>query len=1056
MNVFGTIVDSTTNPLLGGECGKRLIPNIIDATARATPDVECLSVPRTNNNPRDGWKSVSWAQVARAVDYVAHMLVNKAGHPMPGAFPTVAYIGLEDPQYPIFVVGAIKAGYQALLISPRNSVEAQLNLFNKTQCNLLCYDPQYASVVQPWVKGRPGMESVAVTRWDDWVNAERVAPFPYTKTFEEAEWDPYVVLHTSGSTGLPKPVVIPQGMLALNDLHRYIPPRDGNRTWLPTWTSYPNPRYLLIFPLFHTAGIMTFTLCAFYYNAPVAFRDPSLPITGDNVVDWLQNSNPGWTLMPPTTLEQMSRSPQAMDELKKLHAVGFGGGAIAPTPANRLLSHGIKMVNAIAATEYIYFPYYSQPDPALWPWFIIPTEMMGIEWRPFGDDTYEQVFIRQDKQHPGLQGCFYAFPELAEFSTKDLYRPHPTLANHWTYVGRADDIIVFSTGEKLNPTTIEGAVMGHSGVLGAQVVGTNHFHAALLIEPAQHPQNEGDKQQFLDDVWPIVEKVNTETVAHGRIPREYVFLTDPTRPFPRAGKGTIQRAMTVKLYADDIERIFETSRDVPTTAVDLDLTSPEEFTAGMRALVQSVVRLPTLNVDDDMFAAGVDSLQVIQLARLLHVSLEKANVDVAIKPRTIYTHPTITQLAAFTYSLASSDATPMTDDAAICRALVAKYTHSLPPPIPNKPAPSDDDQVIIITGTTGAIGSYLLDAALASPRVRRIICFNRAADGRARQTDVSASWGLSTDFSRAEFLQVDLANPSFGLAADVYTRLAGEVDRVIHNAWPVNFNLTIVSFEPHLRGTRHLVEFSAQARKTVPITFVSSVSTVEQWPTPDTPVPEAALSDWSLAATGYGKSKLASSMILDAAATESGVPRAIIRVGQVAGPRGLHGQWNPQEWLPSLVRSSVYLGLLPDSLGALGHLGWAPIEDVAAVVLEASGVIDDVPMDALNGYFHALNAMATDWSSLVPTLRNFYGERITRVVSLAEWVDALDESQSHTEDVERNPAVKLLDTYRAAATEAGTGFSFATARTEMYSPTMRRMEAVSPELMRHWCEQWQF
>ncbi|PWY95993.1 acetyl-CoA synthetase-like protein [Aspergillus sclerotioniger CBS 115572] len=1055
MNVFGTTVDPTSNPLLGGECGKRLIPHVIDATARETPDVECLSVPRTNN-PRDGWKPVSWAQVAHAVDYVAHMLLNQAGHPAPGTFPTVAYIGLEDPRYPIFIVGAVKAGYQALFISPRNSVEAQLNLFNKTQCNLLYYDPQYAFAVQPWVNGRPGMKSVPITQWDDWVNAEGVTPFPYTKTFEEAEWDPYVVLHTSGSTGLPKPIIIRQGMLALNDLHRYIPPLNGNRTLMPTWSSFPNPRYLVIFPLFHTAGIMTSSLFAFYYNTPIAFRDPSVPITAENVIDWLQNSNPGWTLMPPSTLEQMSRLPQGVEELKKLHAVGFAGGSIAPAPASHLLSHGIQMVNAIATTEYIFFPYYSQPDSAMFSWFIIPTEMMGIEWRPFGDNAYEQVIIRQNKQHPGQQGCFYTFPEVAEYSTKDLYRPHPTLPDHWTYVGRADDIIVFSTGEKLNPTTIEGAVMGHPGVLGAQVVGTNHFHAALLIEPVQHPQTEAEKQQFVDDIWPIVEKVNAETVAHGRIPREYIFLTDPTRPFPRAGKGTIQRAMVGKVYADDIERIFETSRDVPSTAVHLDLTSLVTFGTGMHTLVQSVVKIPILGMDDDMFSAGVDSLQVIQIARLLRVSLDKAGIKVFIEPRTIYTHPNLTQLAAFVYSLAVSDAAVVADATEACRALVAKYTHSLPPPIPNKPAPSTDGQVIIITGTTGAIGSYLLDAALASPRVRKVICFNRAADGQARQTEASASRGLSTDFTKAEVLQVDLTNPSFGLDSDTYTRLAGEVDRIIHNAWPVNFNLTITSFEPHLRGTRNLVDFSAQARKTIPITFVSSVSTIENWSAPETPIPETALSDWSLAATGYGQSKLASSMILDAAAIESDVPRAIVRVGQVGGPRGQHGQWNPQEWLPSLVRSSVYLGMLPDSLGALGHLGWAPIEDVAAVVLETSAVTIDVPVDERNGYFHALNPTPVDWAGLVPTLREFYGERITRVVSLGEWVDALDKSQSRPEDVERNPAVKLLDTYRAAAKDAGAGFVFATEQTEMCSPTMRRMEPVSPELMRHWCGQWVF
>ncbi|KAJ5711092.1 acetyl-CoA synthetase-like protein [Penicillium malachiteum] len=1059
MNVFGTITDSENNPLLGGECGKRLMPHVIDATAIATPDLECLSVPRTYGNPRDGWKPVSWAQVANAVNYVAHMLVKQAGTPEPGSFPTVAYIGLEDPRYVIFIMGAIKAGFKAFFISPRNSVEAQVNLFNKTDCNLLYHDQTLASMVKPWVEERSGMKSVAIPAWDDWVDTP-VAPFPYTKTFAEGEFDPFVVLHTSGSTGLPKPVIVPQGSLALNDLHRYVPKNDGALPWLATWGEFDNPRYLCVCPLFHTAGIMPTVVSKFYYKTPVIYRDPSVPLTGDNVVEWLQNSGATYTVLPPVILEQMSRSQVALDELKRLQVVAFGGGPIAPAAAASLLTNNVKLVNAIGATEYAYMPYYQQPDTSLWEWFIAPTNLIGIEWRPFGEDTYEQVVVRKTKGHPGAQGCFYVFPELDEYCTKDLFRKHPTLPDHWAYVGRADDIIVFSSGEKLNPTTIEGAVIGHPGVLGAQVVGSGHFHAALLIEPAKQPANEQEKQQFLDEVWPIIEKVNEQTVAHGRILRDYVFLSDPERPFPRAGKGTIQRAMAVKLYAHDITRIFESSSNTNTASVDLDFSSAETLADGIQGLVRQTLKLPSLNLDDDFFTMGVDSLQVLQLARVLSASVKKT-----VEARSIYGYPTIAKLSSFINSGAESDSNGVAvtsteaDTLALSSYLVEKYTQSLHPPTAEKPLPATTDQTIIITGTTGALGCYLLDLALANPEISKIYCFNRTSDARERQIAASSSRALSTDFpeSRVEFVTVDLSvSASFNLPEETATRLAGTVDRIIHNAWPVDFNQSIASFEPHLAGVRHLIDFAAGATKRIPITFVSSVSTVEQWPEP-TLIPEQSLSDFTQASQmGYGQSKLAASLILDAGAILSSVPRNVVRVGQVAGPRAEKGQWNPREWLPTLIRSSVFLGLLPSELGLLGNLGWAPVEDIAGVILEITA-----GQDGNGGYFHAVNPNLPDWEGvIVPAVTEFYGDRIERVVSLQEWVEALEKSAVGQVDLEKNPGVKLLDTYRFAATKAPDGeksiSGFATERTEQASETMRRMEPVTAELMKRWCEQWDF
>lgn len=119
------------------------------------------------------------------------------------------------------------------------------------------------------------------------------------------------------------------------------------------------------------------------------------------------------------------------------------------------------------------WPYYYQKNPELWQYFIINSELFGVEWRETGDkDVYEQVIVRKDK-NPGLQGFFYTFPDQNEYYTKDLYKAHPSLPNHWIHCGRADDVIVFSNGEKLNPVTIEEIVEDHAQLKGALVFGTN-------------------------------------------------------------------------------------------------------------------------------------------------------------------------------------------------------------------------------------------------------------------------------------------------------------------------------------------------------------------------------------------------------------------------------------------------------------------------------------------------------------------------------------------------------------------------------------------------------
>ncbi|KAK2045229.1 thioester reductase domain-containing protein [Colletotrichum somersetense] len=1046
--------------------GKRLIPRIIDEIARSEPDREFLSVPRSSD-PRDGWKPITFKQIANAVNRVARQIVEKHGAPEPGSFPTLTYIGPNDARYAIITVACIKAGYKTLLISPRNSFEAQINLFEKTDCHIIYFASSFTDVVQPLLEERP-MDAVVVASPDDWLSDEEVPHVPYDKTFEEAQRDPVVVLHTSGSTGLPKPIVARVGMMAIGDSFHTFGDFRGSEPCINTVLA--SGRHYLPMPPFHAGGCYMLMMAVFW-TRPVVLGFSDRPLTPQAVIDVVEHAQVETAFLPPSILEDMSHMPEGIAALRKLRLVLFGGGNFSREAGDRLVKGGVFLQNIIGSTEAFPFPYFTQKNKEMWQWFIIDSERLGVDWRPVSgedDDVYEQVIVR--KEGDSSQGIFHTFPDISEYNTKDMYRKHPTLPDHWIFHGRSDNIIVFSNGEKLNPVTIEDIVTGHPRVKGAVVAGAMRFQPLLILEPAEPLASEEEEERFVDDVWPLVVKANKETVAHGQIGRAFIGVAKPEKPFPRAGKGTVQRPLALKLYKDEIDEWYARAEEgAGPVSVDVDVSSQQALIDSIERLFQHTLGSRPLSADSDFFSAGIDSMQVINASRLLRKGLEAAGADIsadAIATRVIYANPTPRQLAAYLMDrvsgkdagqngLKNGDGT--NHDIQAMEAQLAKYTSDLPPKNPGgKPAPADRGQTVLVTGTTGGLGSYLLDFMESNPAVAKIVCLNRGEDSAARQAKMSADRGLATSWTKAEFLSADLSKSDLGLGPAVYERLLREADRVIHNAWPVNFNISVETFEPHVRGVRHWVDFSARAAKNVPIIFVSSIGTVDNWRGPG-PVPEKRLTDLSLPSNGYGRSKLVGSLILDEAAQRSGVPAAVVRVGQVAGPASRDGVWNRQEWLPTIVASSKHLGVLPGNLGPLTTVDWTPIEGIANLILEVAGVAAPLPLEAINGYFHGVNPRTVPWGELVGSVRSYYGDSIREVVPFAEWVRILEESAGSADDIGKNPGVKLLDFYKGLASAGSHATAeFSMERTTKASSTMREMRAVTPELMYNWCRQWAF
>lgn len=542
------------------------------------------------------------------------------------------------------------------------------------------------------------------------------------------------------------------------------------------------------------------------------------------------------------------------------------------------------------------------PSMADWQYFYWHPTHSGIQMREHVEGMHELVIVRDRNLEP-FQGVFYAYPELEEWPMNDLYDRHPTKPFLWRYRGRKDHVIVFSNGEKVVPVLMEAALTSSPMVKGVMVVGHRRFQPLALLELAggqDPPADETERRTLIQELSHFIDEANVYAPAHAQLDHHHILFAEPSRPIHYLGQGKIQRQLTYNLYKDDIIAAYNAieKRSVSNHHI---FTSVYESIEWLRIQLIEVAG-KNVEADDDLFKAGVDSLHVMKLAREIG----------GVSPSVIYRHPTLRLLASFLVGNAPDEGSrsESTDTLDKMASLLRLYTAALPRQVrKDRRMTVDGTEVaretnmrVVLTGSTGSLGSYLLDALYHSPQVAGIVCLNRGTDSADRQRSASESRGLTSDWDerRVLFLEADLSAPLLGLYPAVYQRLQTETTHVIHNQWPVNFHWPVACFEPHIRGVRNLIDLCLVTRHDALLLFISSVSAVGAWSEPS-PVPEAPVSNMAAAAMGYGQAKLVSEQILERAVAFSGLRAATCRVGVVAGPvERPEGLWNRHEYIPAV------------------------------------------------------------------------------------------------------------------------------------------------------------
>jgi hypothetical protein len=318
--------------------------------------------------------------------------------------------------------------------------------------------------------------------------------------------------------------------------------------------------------------------------------------------------------------------------------------------------------------------------------------------------------------------------------------------------------------------------------------------ASLLIELANpEPASPAEREKLLDSILEKVHAANAIASQHARIFREYIWFTKPEKPFVRTDKRTVKRRDTVLLYENEIEEFYRHVERDGNLDADVDLSSVNSIAKEIRRLLGAadVSAADRISGDKDLLHAGVDSLAAASITNSFRSALKKRNIVVegeglAMTAKFIYSHPSINALAEALYDIGEKKG--KSDDAVVLQTkkideFLAKYGASQGSTRRNGHVSNGKSggQTVILTGSTGSLGSYLLDSLLQQGDVNKVYCLNRADDGKSKQTSQSEQRGLSTEWSteKVEFLQVDLSKPDFGLREDAYQSLRDQTTHII-------------------------------------------------------------------------------------------------------------------------------------------------------------------------------------------------------------------------------------------------------------------------------------
>lgn len=998
----------------------RTISELISTRAGVAPNQPILGYPTQGIE----YVQYTYAQIDdfinTGVDVLGNLLPLRKDSAAPES--VVAILGPSTLDYFVTALALSRLGFSVLFLSTRISVAAYVSLLKATGCSKICRDPLFHKTVSN-VEGQ--MSTLHV--WDVLSNdqyqsldascnkgisalRQRLNPEDEKK---KISW----IIHSSGSTGLPKPIF------------------QTHEAALHNYQNNMNMDGFVTLPLFHAHGLSSVLRGFTSYNR-IFMYNAGLPLTRSNLVNIMQKYNFEIFYGVPYALKLLSETTEGIQTLAKFKVVMFGGSACPDGLGDRLVEHGVNLISHYGTTE---------------------TGQLMTSFRPCGDKAWNFVrvhaklrpFVRFEQRGGGLFELIVldGWPskvatnrEDGSYATKDLFEQHPTTSDAWKYAGRLDDTIVLLNGEKAIPIAMEMAVRHHPLVKDAVMFGTGKASVGLAVIASDAAENL-TSQELLDNLWPLIDEENRNSPTYAQVIQDMIMDLPASTAYPQTDKGTLIRQAFYKEFAKEIEALYQR---LEANARGTLVVNENELRVYLR---KQILRLSPevddldLRDDTDLFSLGLDSLQssVLRGKILQDIQLNGNQLPQNI----VFEQPTLAKLARTVIEVRDGVTTKAFNVEDEMAHLVEKYGH-FPQHIPVQT--HSLRKVVIVTGATGSLGAHVVAQLVVKGDISEVCCLVRTTsqqDALARVFESLDERAILQPLSQQQRQKIsayssELCRADLGLSEAVYNYLTKDITSLIHCAWSVNFNKHLSSFEDDgIGGVRNLILLclSAKSPKAASFNFCSSVSTVARTPGPI--ITETLPPSFSCAqGMGYAQSKLVAEHIVDQAAKQTGINARVLRIGQIVADQ-INGIWNNTEAIPLMLQAAVTIGALP-TLDERPR--WLPVDVVANAVNDIS-LSDDGP-----AFFNIVNPKTFHWSQdLLPCIERS-GLSFQKIPQQA-WIQRLRESNP---DVARNPTFKLLEFFVNKYDHdkpTRVGFEYETKAVKACSSAISNCPALSDDLV---------